>query len=43
MKGQKSTLGLYEKSMPNTLTVGEKLEVVRRTGFDHLELSIDET
>lgn len=36
-------LGLYEKSMPNTLTVGEKLEVVRRTGFDHLELSIDET
>ena len=36
-------LGLYEKSMPNSLIVAEKLRVARRCGYDHLELSIDET
>ena len=36
-------LGLYEKSMPNTLSIKEKLEIVKETGFDFLELSIDES
>lgn len=27
-------LGLYEKSMPNTLSFREKLEIVKATGFD---------
>lgn len=36
-------LGLYEKSMPNTLSIREKLQVAKDTGFDFLELSIDET
>lgn len=36
-------LGLYEKSMPNTLPVAEKLKETKAAGFDYLELSIDET
>ncbi len=36
-------LGMYEKSMPNSLSIKEKLEIVKATGFDWLELSIDET
>ena len=32
-----------EKSMPNTLSWEEKLEVVKEAGFDYLEMSIDET
>lgn len=36
-------LGLYEKSMPNTLSLREKLEQTKRAGFDYMELSIDET
>ena len=36
-------LGLYEKSMPNELSLREKLEEGKRAGFDYLELSIDET
>ncbi|MGY3724715.1 L-ribulose-5-phosphate 3-epimerase [Granulicatella balaenopterae] len=36
-------LGLYEKSMPNTLSIKEKLTIVKETGFDFLELSIDES
>ena len=36
-------LGLYEKSMPNTLSFKEKLETVKATGFDFLEMSVDET
>lgn len=40
---KKQFLGLYEKSMPNHLTVEEKLEMTRSAGFDYLELSIDET
>lgn len=36
-------LGLYEKSMPGTLTLPEKLEEAKAAGFDYLELSIDET
>ncbi len=36
-------LGLYEKSMPGTLSLPEKLEETRKAGFDYMELSIDET
>ncbi|AYE33919.1 L-ribulose-5-phosphate 3-epimerase [Clostridium septicum] len=37
------TLGLYEKSMPNTLTWKEKLTCAKEAGFDFVEISIDET
>jgi L-ribulose-5-phosphate 3-epimerase len=36
-------LGLYEKSMPDTLSLEDKLEEVKKAGFDYLELSIDES
>jgi L-ribulose-5-phosphate 3-epimerase len=36
-------LGLYEKSMPHSLSVREKLEQAKRAGFNYLEISIDET
>ena len=36
-------LGLYEKSMPETLTLREKLGASKAAGYDFLELSIDET
>lgn len=36
-------LGLYEKSMPNTLSLFEKFEVTKKAGFDFIELSIDES
>lgn len=36
-------LGLYEKSMPNTLSIKQKLEYAKTTGYDFLEISIDES
>lgn len=36
-------LGLYEKAMPAELTWKEKLEAARDSGFDHVEISVDET
>lgn len=36
-------LGLYEKSMPNTLSIREKLMETKNAGFDFMEISIDET
>jgi len=36
-------LGLYEKAMPSDLSWTEKLEIAHKAGFDHLEISIDET
>ena len=36
-------LGLYEKSMPNRLTLREKLAVTKQAGFDYMELSVDES
>ncbi|MBD7910809.1 MULTISPECIES: L-ribulose-5-phosphate 3-epimerase [Clostridium] len=36
-------LGLYEKSMPNQLTWKEKLSCAKESGFDFLEISVDET
>ena len=40
---RKYALGLYEKSMPNTLSIAEKLLCAKEYGFDYLEISIDET
>ncbi len=40
---RKYVLGLYEKSMPNTLTLRQKLETAGESGYDFLELSVDET
>lgn len=37
------SLGLYEKAMPSDLCFSEMLDVTARCGFDHLEISIDET
>jgi len=36
-------LGLYEKAMPNSLSLLEKLMVAKDAGYDYLEMSIDET
>src|ERR1035437_10050055 len=36
-------LGLYEKSMPDTLSMKEKMIEAKNSGFDFLEISIDET
>ncbi len=36
-------LGLYEKSMPNSLSIKEKLIETKKAGFDFMELSVDET
>lgn len=36
-------LGLYEKSMPNSLTINEKLQHAKKAGYDFLEISIDES
>ena len=36
-------LGLYEKAMPAELTWREKLSAARDSGFDHVEISVDET
>jgi predicted hexulose-6-phosphate isomerase len=36
-------LGLYEKAMPGTLPLPEKLKAAGEAGFDFMELSIDET
>ena len=42
-KMKKYQLGLYEKSMPKTLSWEEKLTLTKESGFDWLEISIDET
>jgi len=36
-------LGIYEKAMPNNLSLEDKLRCAREHGYDFLELSIDET
>jgi predicted hexulose-6-phosphate isomerase len=36
-------LGLYEKSMPHSLSIREKLIHTKNAGFDYMEISIDET
>lgn len=37
------SLGLYEKSMPNSLSIREKLTEAKNSKFDFMEISIDET
>lgn len=39
----KYQLGLYEKAMPKELSWEEKLKICKESGFDYLEMSIDET
>lgn len=36
-------LGLYEKAMPNTLSLEQKLIETAKAGYDFLELSVDES
>ena len=38
-----SLLGLYEKSMPSSLSLEQKLMTAAHFGFDFMEMSIDET
>lgn len=40
---QPYSLGLYEKAMPDGLSFREMLDLTARTGFDRLELSVDES
>lgn len=42
-KINKYLLGQYEKSMPSTLSWLEKLNYAKESGFDYLEMSVDET
>lgn len=39
----KYALGLYEKAMPNRLSLAEKLRAAKELGYDYVELSIDES
>ena len=43
MKTTEYSLGLYEKSMPHSMTLPEKLHNTKTSGFDFMEVSIDET
>ncbi len=43
MDKNKYELGLYEKSMPKELSWEEKLTLTKESGFDYLEMSVDET
>lgn len=36
-------IGLYEKSMPSTLSWKEKFETAKSLGYDYIEMSVDET
>ncbi len=40
---KKYVLGVYEKALPNSLTIEQKLEEAKKIGYDYLELSVDET
>ena len=42
-KNRPYLLGMYEKSMPQYLTWEEKFEACKMSGFDWIEISIDET
>jgi L-ribulose-5-phosphate 3-epimerase len=41
--GKRYSLGLYEKALPDFLSWREKMEFAKKSGFDFLEISIDET
>lgn len=36
-------IGLYEKAMPNSLSLAEKLTLTGELGYDYMEMSIDES
>ncbi|MDP2590117.1 L-ribulose-5-phosphate 3-epimerase [Vibrio splendidus] len=36
-------VGLYEKALPNELSLGDKLKQTKELGFDFLEISVDES
>ncbi len=36
------SLGIYEKAMPDDLEIEEKLLIAKETGYDFLELTIDQ-
>ena len=36
-------LGIYEKAMPNSMTIEQKLLCAKEYGYDYMELSVDET
>ncbi|WP_321973607.1 L-ribulose-5-phosphate 3-epimerase [Paratractidigestivibacter sp.] len=40
---QQYLLGMYEKAVPNDITWEERLNVARESGFDYVEISVDET
>ena len=42
-KNPNYSLALYEKAMPSGLGFGRMLECAAQTGFDRLEISIDES
>jgi L-ribulose-5-phosphate 3-epimerase len=41
--GKDYRLGVYEKSMPDTLSLEEKLLTAKNAGYDFIELSVDES
>lgn len=43
MAGKNYLLGMYEKAVPSELSWQERLDVARESGFDYLEISIDES
>ena len=36
-------LGIYEKALPKDLTWKERFEIAKKSGFDYVEMSVDET
>ena len=36
-------IGLYEKALPSSLKITEKLQIAKQSGFDYIEISIDES
>ncbi len=42
-KNKSYQLGLYEKALPSNLTWEEKLSAAKVSGFDYLEISVDES
>ncbi|MEI8313142.1 MAG: L-ribulose-5-phosphate 3-epimerase [Verrucomicrobiota bacterium] len=39
----KNPIGIYEKALPRNLSWAERFEAARRSGYDFLELSVDES
>lgn len=43
MDNKEYMLGIYEKAMPNELSLEEKIRLAKESNFDFMEISIDET